>query len=391
MALGIVALILEWWGILIGVGFLAWGIAGALGKVKGPINLVFHDSRKKMALNALSLVLGGLVTTCGVLGAVAEAKRLERETRQAREKQEREAKEKLDREQREAEDAAAKTAREHDLQQGAAAAAAAYGRGLDEVEALVASGKWSEAKSKLKDVTDAVAEHRALSPIPAVISGLLPREAKLGEQVDAQRRQHEAGAWIERARAVVSDKDKCENQELVEAAMIQVDGLRASDPEYALTQDLVGQLRTCLDGMPPPSAWDYDIRRDPMGGTIAIAAVSSTNTFEFDFPYQGSQHATLVVRKAGGLDVMLSIEQGQFICMLGCSVLVRFDDGKTVRWRASDTADHSTTTIFLRRESDFVKALSKARVVRIEATFFQEGTRVLEFPVARFDLDQLKG
>ncbi len=38
-----------------------------------------------------------------------------------------------------------------------------------------------------------------------------------------------------------------------------------------------------------------------------------------------------------------------------------------------------------------MKALSEARVVRIEATFYQEGRQVLESPVARFDAGALKG
>lgn len=141
--------------------------------------------------------------------------------------------------------------------------------------------------------------------------------------------------------------------------------------------------------MPAPSAWRYNIRKDAMGGTVATATVDSSNTFEFDFPYTGTQNATLTIRNDKGRDVLLSIETGQFMCTLGCSVEVRFDDGKSVRWRATGTSDHSTTTIFLRKESNFIKALSKTDVLRIEAQFYQAGSRVLEFPVARFDAKKL--
>jgi len=103
-----------------------------------------------------------------------------------------------------------------------------------------------------------------------------------------------------------------------------------------------------------------------------------------------SQNATLTIRKKKGTDVLLSIEKGQFMCRLGCSVMARFDDAKTVRWRATGTADHSTETIFLRKESTFVKAVSMTDVLRIKARFYQQGSRVLKFPVARFDAKKLR-
>ena len=391
VVLGFAGLLLQWWGIALGAALLAWGIAGAMGKVRGPMSMVFLDSTKTTALTVLSLALGGLVATCGVMGTMADSRRAEREAREASEKAEREAKEKAEREQREAEEAAARATRESELRSNVAVAAGSYAAGLDEVEGLIAGGKWADAEAKLEEVIRAAAEYKALEPVPEEIAALVPREAKVAPKIAAKRREREAADWIARAQTVVSDEDKCETKSEVEAALVQVEGLQASDPGYSSIQALNAQLRACLENMPPPSAWSYAVRRDPMGRAVSTAVIESSNTFEFDFPYQGTQHATLMVRNDSGLDVLLSIEQGQFMCALGCSVLVRFDDGDAVRWRADGTADHSTTTIFLRRPSSFVKALSKARVVRIEATFFQEGSQVLEFPVARFDVGRVKG
>lgn len=390
VVLGTAGLLLPWWGIALGVALLGWAVVAAMGKVKGPMSMVFHGSTKTTALAALSLALGALVMTCSVMGAVAESRRSEREARAIQEKAERDAKEKAEREQREAEATAARAVREAELRNKAVIAAASYAAGLNEVETLIAGSKWLDAEAKLEEVTRAVAEYKALMPVPDEIAALLPREATVAPKIDAKRREREATAWISRAQAVVSDKGKCETQGEVETALVQVEGLQPTDPGHATIKELNAQLRACLENMPPPSAWRYDLRRDPMGGAVATAVTESSNTFEFDFPYQGTQRASLMVRNDSGLDVMLSIEQGQFMCTLGCSVLVRFDDGEAIRWRATGTADHSTTTVFMRRASDFVKALSKSRVVRIEATFYQEGSRVLEFPVARFDVSRLQ-
>lgn len=128
---------------------------------------------------------------------------------------------------------------------------------------------------------------------------------------------------------------------------------------------------------------------DSMGrGKVERAWTTSVNQFEFDFPYKGTQEATLTLRKhpKHGKDVILSIERGQFLCRIDdCTVQVRFDDSKPSTFSAAEPADHDTTTLFLTNYARFVSNLKKARVVKIEAQFFQEGTRVFEF--SSFDLN----
>lgn len=138
-----------------------------------------------------------------------------------------------------------------------------------------------------------------------------------------------------------------------------------------------------------PSAlagWAYWGEKDPMGrGDIQFASAKSATTLNFDFPYGGPQHATLVLRThpQHGKDVMLQVERGQFLCRIdGCSVLVRFDEGKPERYSASGPSDLSTTVIFIRNFDRFVAAARKAKVVRIEAEFYQSGSKMIEFPIA---------
>lgn len=130
--------------------------------------------------------------------------------------------------------------------------------------------------------------------------------------------------------------------------------------------------------------WNYQESKDKMGrGTIKQAYVYSENKLSFDFPYQGLQRATLQLRKHPkyGKDVILRIEQGQFLCSSynGCRVYVRFDNAKPITYNATEPSDHDSTVIFIRNYNSFVSRAKKSEKVYIEAEFYREGTRVMEF------------
>ncbi len=134
------------------------------------------------------------------------------------------------------------------------------------------------------------------------------------------------------------------------------------------------------------STWTYATQADAMsGGTIKTARTRSTNTVSFGFPYGGPQRATLVLRSHPryGLDVLLSVERGQFLCSFdGCAMLVRFDSEEASNWNAVEPADHSTTTLFIRESQAFIDRLLSAKTLRVAANFFQEGEPVFIFNVA---------
>jgi hypothetical protein len=138
----------------------------------------------------------------------------------------------------------------------------------------------------------------------------------------------------------------------------------------------------------PGSQWKYRNDEDEMGRKRSFAVVESTNTVEFEFPYAGVQHGTLTVRRTpqAGTNVLIGIEKGQFLCGIsdGCSVNVRFDEGPVQRNSASGPADHSTTVLFLNGESRLISQMRKAKVMRVEATFYQAGPRIFEFNVEGF-------
>lgn len=137
-------------------------------------------------------------------------------------------------------------------------------------------------------------------------------------------------------------------------------------------------------------AWQYSSSTDELSGKpIKSATVSSLNSVQFGFPYQGEQRATLHLRQhpRWGKDVLLSVERGQFLCRSDCRVTVKFDDRAADSYSVTEPDDHSTTYLFIDNYPRFVTNMRKATRLRIEATFFQEGARVLEFDVSNFEWD----
>jgi hypothetical protein len=130
--------------------------------------------------------------------------------------------------------------------------------------------------------------------------------------------------------------------------------------------------------------WQYSDSIDQMSQkTMSTAHVQSMNRLDFDFPYNGVQRATLQLRKhpRWGTDVILSIQKGQFLCNSydGCSVSVRFGNGKPQRFSASEPDDNSSNYIFIRNYSSFVSQMRKVDQVVIEAKFYQEGNQQIVF------------
>ena len=142
--------------------------------------------------------------------------------------------------------------------------------------------------------------------------------------------------------------------------------------------------------------WSYSSSTDDMtGGTSRYARISSENTVEFDFPYEGTQRARLTLRThpSYGRDVMFSIERGQLMCPSydGCTVRVRFDDGAPQSWSASPASSRNSTLIFINGHDRFVERLRRAQIVRIQPRVYQEGNPIFEFEVGGFDNAKYRG
>jgi len=139
--------------------------------------------------------------------------------------------------------------------------------------------------------------------------------------------------------------------------------------------------------------WHYVSSEDKMsGGTVYVASVQSSNTVNFDSPYRGAQHAALDLRidPQLGKDLMLSIERGQFMCRSyqACTVMVRFDEEKPVKYSAIGPSDNSTKLLFIRNYDQFLNKMKKAKIVRIAPEVYHNGSPVFEFDVSGFSQEK---
>ncbi len=135
-----------------------------------------------------------------------------------------------------------------------------------------------------------------------------------------------------------------------------------------------------------PPTWEYSTSTDKLDGTVAkIASLRSTNALAFDFPYnKPDNRGRLYLRqsKQSGLNIMIFVDHGQFLCSTyDCRVRVRFDDNPVETWTGSGPTDHSRKTIFLSNEKTFLTKLRNAKRVRIEPNFYQVSGVILDFKV----------
>lgn len=142
----------------------------------------------------------------------------------------------------------------------------------------------------------------------------------------------------------------------------------------------------------PVTEWEYSSAPDALTGkTVRYASVKSRNQLQFGWPYNEPQRGELTIRQhpQHGLDVIVSIKQGQMLCSSydGCTVKVRFDEGVPQGFSAMPPSDHGSTTLFITNAKRFIASMKKARVVYVQFEAYQQGHPVLEFegPNLRWD------
>jgi hypothetical protein len=133
--------------------------------------------------------------------------------------------------------------------------------------------------------------------------------------------------------------------------------------------------------MPPPAptyAWTYAEDVDPMSDRKTfLACVNSTDEVDLNPPYDAVT-ARLCVRNSPkfGVDVYYVLNgDGQILCdnYDGCSVKIRYGDAPAGRNGANTGADHSSNIIFLAGSRAVAARLTKAKVTRVELTFYEAG------------------
>lgn len=142
----------------------------------------------------------------------------------------------------------------------------------------------------------------------------------------------------------------------------------------------------------PESGWEYAASSDEMTGVVSkIACVDSENILFFQSPYDGGAKGTLCFRKKGKqLNAWLRVNTGQFECGFeNCTFRLKFDEDPVQTFAAVEPESHDPKMLFIEPESRLLNSILKAKSVKVEAAFFEEGRRVLTFSVAGLDKSQI--
>jgi hypothetical protein len=162
--------------------------------------------------------------------------------------------------------------------------------------------------------------------------------------------------------------------------------LAQAELEVAKAELQVDPTPEPLQVEPPTKGWTHYSDTDAMSGKITkTALITSSNSHNFGFPYQGETFARLVMRTTGKQkDVMIILDQGQIVChsYMNCKIQVRFDDAPAQSFRGSESSDNDPTLVFLSPESKFMVNAAKAKKIIIALTLYQEGIRIFEFDLA---------
>ena len=138
--------------------------------------------------------------------------------------------------------------------------------------------------------------------------------------------------------------------------------------------------------------WSYHTSNDEMTGVQRkTACTTSTNELEFAFPYNGGSEGELCFRRRGkSLDAWVQVTKGQFICGVeDCVLHLKFDNGPIQGFSAVQSKTDETGFLFLEPASRLLTLASRAKQLRLQADYFQEGQKVLYFELSGLDIKQL--
>lgn len=108
-----------------------------------------------------------------------------------------------------------------------------------------------------------------------------------------------------------------------------------------------------------------------------VAYTISKNYLNFKFPYDGGSFFHLVLKNKNGNHVLLYSENAQFI--RDSYIKVKFDDEEPIDFWYKISAYGSSDAIFIDESEEFIEKLKKSNKVMIEAPFYDNGRKIIEF------------
>ena len=155
--------------------------------------------------------------------------------------------------------------------------------------------------------------------------------------------------------------------------------------------DTTNNIKSTNDNPPQLiSDWQYQEEEVKMTSKkIQFASITATELLIFEFPYDGGSVASFTIRKKpGSLDSYLRVSKGQFNSTFeGGTVRIRFDENQPKRYSFSEASDGSSDIIFINSTKEIISKIKAAKHMIIEAEFYDEGHRQIEFNVANLKWD----
>lgn len=261
-------------------------------------------------------------------------------------------------------------------------------RFFQEISVYVESKNWWMVKTKTELLLGA-----GNADIKKLYDDAILEMAKEKEEKQKQEQERLVAEFKEkRVTLIVELKKEIADGHYGYAQAIGAEYIPVADKEFINLHNVAAEKQAIEASAAP---WSYSQNDDPMSkGKTYYASITSSNSVQFDFPYEGVQRGTLTLRTDPeyGRDVIFSIEKGQILCSSydGCTVRVRFDDEDAVSYSAAAAADNSSETIFIQNYNRFVEKLMKAKRVRISMNVYQEGAPVFDFDVSGFNRAKYK-
>jgi hypothetical protein len=136
------------------------------------------------------------------------------------------------------------------------------------------------------------------------------------------------------------------------------------------------------------STWKYsESINKKTSKPVYAATIASANKLDFKFPYDGGQTAIIEVDNIDGHNqVLLSVTKGQFDTNEnGMNITIRFDDKKPEMFRCGNMPSGQSDEIYIDADKKFITKVKQAKVILIQAAFYDEVDKVIEFDVSGFD------
>ena len=157
----------------------------------------------------------------------------------------------------------------------------------------------------------------------------------------------------------------------------------STDPTDVANTD---SLSTALEG--PTTEWVYDEYEDKMDNTkTKVASVISDNAIELKWPYGENRFKFNVRKNKSGTDIYITCDKCQFLTGYSNDKTYRLkvDDQSPFKVYATGASSGASDVAFLGSEATIIKKLKGSNKLIVEAEFYDDGLRTIEFITYGFE------